>query len=354
VTARLLLVDAVRDPLASYSGPEWERILTEALTGALLGVIEERVKGEAARLPKAVREQLEGVAAVADYNRRLLSWEVNRIALALKDVKGPVVLLKGAAYHMRGLEGVKGRLASDVDILVPKDQIAETEAALRLAGWVPLQYGAYNEHYYREWMHEIPPLQNVERGTYIDVHHTILPETGRLRPDTERLFANAEALPGTGLHTLSPADMVLHTIVHCFQDGDLNSRLRDLYDIHGLLTDFGREPGFWDKLFEASDAHGFSRPLFYGLYFAERLFGTVLPPEVRARARRHAPVMPVMAAMRFMVPRALMPPRLEGLPVSFHVSRFCLFLRSHWLKMPPLMLMRHLFTKFLMRRTGRA
>ena len=343
-----VLVSVLREPQRMQALPfdQWEELIAEGLTAALLGIMarESQARGFD-RLPEAVRRQFEGVNNVAEYNRRLLSWEANRIDMALRGVDCPVILLKGAAYHARGLTSLRGRLASDVDILVPKERIADVEAALKRAGWSGVEYSDYDQHYYREWMHEIPPLQNDDRGTYIDVHHTILPETGRLKPDTERLFANARPIEGSRLFTLSDADLTLHTIVHCFQDGDLNARLRDLVDIDGLLRDFGQRPEFWNELFEASDAHGFGRPLFYALYFSRDLLDTPIPDEVMDRARKHAPSWAVMALMRFAVPRALMPPTMIGLPRHVEWAKTMLLARSHWLKMPPVMLMKHLTRK---------
>ena len=343
-----LLVSVLREPQRMPTLPRdrWEELITEGLTAALLGIMarESHVHG-LDRLPDAVRRQFEGVDNVAEYNRRLLSWEANRIDMALRDVDCPVILLKGAAYSARGLPSLKGRLASDVDILVPKERIADVEGALQIAGWSAVEYSDYDQHYYREWMHEIPPLKNDDRGTYVDVHHTILPETGRLQPDTGRLFANARPIEGSRLMTLSDADLTLHTIVHCFQDGDLDARLRDLVDIHGLLTDFGERPGFWDELFEASDAHGFGRPLFYALHFSRDLLGTPIPDAVMERAKERAPGWLAMALMRFAVPRALMPPTIMGLPRHVDWARTMMLARSHWLKMPPVMLLKHLTRK---------
>ena len=40
-------------------------------------------------------------------------------------------------------------------------------------------HSAYDQRYYREWMHELPPLLHVRRQTALDVHHAIAPETAR-------------------------------------------------------------------------------------------------------------------------------------------------------------------------------
>jgi len=348
------MVAALREParMMALSAPDWEDVIAQGLTGALQGVLAGKARGlaEFEALPRAVRHQFEAVEAVTAYNRRVLAWEANRIDLALRDVGCPVVLLKGAAYNARRLPSLAGRLASDVDILVPKEHIAAVEATLKAAGWRSMPYSDYDEHYYREWMHEIPPLQNIDRGTYVDVHHTILPETGRLKPDVDRLFREAEPIEGSNLLTLCDADMTLHTVVHCFQDGEFAGRLRDLVDVDGLLRDFGQRDGFWQRLMEASDAHGFGRPLYYALHFCRRLLGTGVPAEVWAHLERHKPNPLALAVMNHAVPRAVMPSRMFPATAQVRLAQTLLLARSHWLKMPPLLLLRHLTRKAVVRR----
>src|SRR3546814_20826851 len=96
-------------------------------------------------------------------------------------------------------------------------------------------------------MHELPPLIHKERDRMIDVHHTILPLTARQTPDAEAMIADSVAL-GDGLFVLSPEDMVLHCVAHLFADGDLAGGLRNLWDFHCLLEDFGSDALFLSKL----------------------------------------------------------------------------------------------------------
>ena len=122
-------------------------------------------------------------------------WEVHCLERALADFP-KVVLLKGAAYTVADLPAARGRIFSDVDLMVPKDRIAEAETTLRNHGWVAGATNAYDQRYYRTWMHQIPPLTHFRRETVIDVHHTIVPETARTPVAAGRLFDAARKLPG--------------------------------------------------------------------------------------------------------------------------------------------------------------
>ena len=86
-----------------------------------------------------------------------------------------VVLLKGAAYIALGLPLAEGRRIADIDILTEKQNLRAAERELIFYGWAKTKTDDYDQRYYREWMHEIPPLQHRQRGTVVDVHHNILP-----------------------------------------------------------------------------------------------------------------------------------------------------------------------------------
>ena len=249
---------------------------------------------------------------------------------------------------------VRGRLFADLDLMVPLAQIDAVEQALVAHGWLRMQIDPYDDRYYRVWMHEIPPLRHRERKTEIDLHHTILPRTSRLKPDPALLLAAARPWEDPGLHVLAPTDMVLHSLVHLFLEGDPveGLRLRDLVDVSDLLAHFGRETGFWDLLVPRARELGLQRPLYYGLRFARSVLGTEVPAAVAAEAEFGAPMAPVRWLMDWLVPLAMLPEHPDFPRRSAAVARWLLYLRSHWLRMPPLLLVRHLGYKAWLRMRG--
>jgi hypothetical protein len=105
-----------------------------------------------------------------------------------------------------------------------------------LHGWSSAKTSAYDQRYYRRWMHELPPLKHNSRQTVLDVHHAILPTTARLKPDSRKLLAAATPIAGRpDLAVLSPVDMVLHSAAHLFCNEDVGNSLRDLVDLDCLL-----------------------------------------------------------------------------------------------------------------------
>jgi len=241
-----------------------------------------------------------------------------------------------------------------VDFMVPKETLPAVEAALLEHGWGPVKLDAYDQRYYRTWMHELPPLHHRDRHTVVDVHHSILPESGRLRPDARRLLAAARPIGVPGLEVLAPAHMVLHSAVHLFQDGDFRGGLQGLIDLDSLLRHFGARDGFWDELLLEAAELGLQRPLFYALRFAQRLLRTPVPAEAAGAAHTRKPPWPVSAIMDTLVTSALRPESPERADWRTPVALWLLYVRSHWLRMPPLLLAGHVLRKAFRGQAGSA
>jgi hypothetical protein len=220
------------------------------------------------------------------------------------------------------------------------------ENALNIRGWSTTHHNAYDQRYYREWMHELPPLRHNTRMTVLDVHHAILPLTARLKPASAKLLAASRPLAGHDrLRVLCPADMVLHSATHLFHNEELSHGLRDLTDLDILLRHFGPEPGFWEELPHRAAELDLSRPLYYGLRFASHFLGTPVPSEAHHRADTGRPPRITGRLMEALYDRALRPVAARDAGAITLLARDALYVRAHWLRMPPLLLIRHLGTK---------
>ena len=140
------------------------------------------------------------------------------------------------------------------------------------------------------------------------------------------------------LFTLAPADMVLHSAAHTFHDGEINLAIRDVTDVHDLLVHFGAEDGFWDGLVQRARELDLSRPLFYALRYASMLLDTHVPETVMRALDNLAPSRLALAVMDRLVPRVLVPDHPDHPSRTTGEAAFLLYARSHWLKMPPLLL----------------
>ncbi len=364
-----LLVDALRDPAiaSDLDAQGWTELLSMARAEQLLGTLAERFKIES--VPPKVAEILAEARVNADYQRRSALWEADCARRALAGYGGKVVLLKGTAYVAAGLKAGEGRSIGDLDILVARDDLPQVEEALLAAGWEWVKPDPYDDAYYRDHMHELPPLIHKERDRMIDVHHTILPLTARRRPDARAMLADANCLPSRlregpgegqsnsrhisdppltavasqrlrlpasgreGLYILSPTDMVCHSAAHLFADGELDGGLRNLWDIHCLLGQFSSAE-FWVQLRSRASLHQLSEPVERAVRLAHQLYGTQIPKDWAGWHRQD----------KWFVAR-LTACDSWGRPTRKFI-RLLFYIRSHWLRMPPLMLARHLWVKW--------
>jgi hypothetical protein len=350
VTLDPIVLQAFRQPerLSAFSLAEWDLLLRQAANANLLASLAVMVKdrGLLERIPEQAQEHLAWVQTLALRHRQAVLWEAKQIESALAQVATPIVYLKGAAYVKAGLSLSRGRLFSDIDIMVPKALIGQVEAALMMQGWASTHHDAYDQRYYRTWMHELPPMQHIKRQSVIDVHHAILPETAADRPDPDKLLSNARVVGNDGrVKVLAPVDMLLHSAVHLFYDGEWDHGLRDLVDIQHLVEQYGAEPGFWTKLIERAKELELTRPLFYAMRYLAKLLDAPIPQGAMQAITFAQPNALLMRLMDALFMRALLPLHESCGDSLSGTARFMLYIRGNWLRMPPILLARHLFHK---------
>jgi hypothetical protein len=355
MTRRDLVSAALTAPMAvvSWSLADWDLLIRQARRANLLprlaAILEDH--GLIGQIPPQAGAHLQAAALVPRRQDKAVRWETRQILDAIAATGTKLILLKGAAYVMAGLPAARGRVFSDMDILVPRAALAEVESALMKHGWMTTHHNAYDQRYYRRWMHELPPMQHATRQSVIDVHHSILPQTARLKPDVEKLRAAAVAVAGIpNLYVLAPEDMVLHSATHLFHDGELDNGLRDLTDLDALLREFSGRPDFWQRLPARAAELDLLRPLFYALRYTNRILGTPVPAKAIQTAGAGKPPRLLLCLMDAIFLRALRPDHPSAADMWAPAARSLLYLRSHWLRMPPLLLAYHLTVKALRRK----
>lgn len=327
---------------------EWDILVRLARATGLLARLAYmfRQQGCEGDVPPAIRWHFDAAEALASKQQIAVRWELEQLRRALADLKGSPIVLKGAAYVAAGLPACEGRMFNDIDILVPREHLGEAESLLMLAGWHPTDLSEYDKRYYRRWMHEIPPLQHIQRETIIDLHHAILPDTARYHPDSSKLRSRAVPLAELpGVYVLAAEDRILHSATHLFHDGELPHGLRDLSDLDLLIRDAATHPGFWNRLTTRAEELQLTRPLFYALRYARYFVDTPIPDEISEQLRPAAPNRALLGAMDRIFTRALAPMHVSCEDCFTPAARMAAFIRAHWLRMPPHLLIPHLFHK---------
>ncbi len=300
-------------------------------------------QGVIEKLPAEVQTRFQTAQIYSRYRSRLIRWEMNRLQRALRGTDYEVIALKGGAYLLLNLPFAESRLAADLDILVPASDLSKFELLLREQGWEPENLSEYDQRYYRQWMHEIPPMRHRERKIELDVHHALLPLTAKLRVNSDLLFESAIPVEGSRFKVLCPEDMMLHAVIHLFYDSDLDTRIRDLLDLDELLRIFyGTDQDAWARLSERTKQHGLERPLFYALRYCRQLLDTQTPEGIRLDER---PAKFTTFLMDSLVTKSLLPDLPEEKNSFNRLARWLLYVRSHYLRMPLKLLLPHLIYK---------
>lgn len=338
--------------LRGLMAPDWDLLIRQGRRANLLGRLAYLLAGHRLldAVPDAPRQHLLSAMQLAERQTIAVRWEVECLLKAFEGKGVPLILLKGAAYAMAGLPASVGRVFSDVDIIVPRRLLGDAEGALMQHGWRGAETSDYDQRYYRKWMHEIPPMTHVRRGTTVDLHHSILPETARVKVKADALFDKITPIPGyPGVHVLQPTDMVLHSATHLFHEGELENGQRDLFDLDSLLRHCGTVAGFWQSLAPRARELGLTRPLYYAIRCATGMLGTPVPADVVKAAREAQPQALVGRGMDFCYGRALRPMHASCDDPWTRLARGAIYIRSHWLRMPLPLLMVHLGRKALLR-----
>lgn len=358
MTAAEALVLALRDPGASagFDAATWTGVLTAARAEQLIGSLAHRLSG--LDVPPKVAAILADARDSAEQGRTQALWEAEMARRALAPLGIPVVLLKGTAYVAAGLAAGQGRSIGDLDILIPRESLDVAERALLAAGWEWVKPDPYDDAYYRQWMHELPPLIHRDRDRMIDVHHTILPLTAKPKPDATALIEYSVGLSdglrlgpsidwsdrlreSPGLRVLSPAGMIVHAAAHLIADGDMAGGLRNLWDIDRLFREFADgDPQFTLTVLEEEWQHGLYPHVRRALRLACQIFGTPLQSSEPLNSERFVE-RPIDRLFRGRVLAR------DGWGRQTRAAtRFGFYVRSHALRMPPGMLVRHLWIKW--------
>ena len=348
--SRNLLVRTLRSPdaITLLSLSEWDSLVRQARAAGLLARLAHRFRqhGLSAAIPAEARWHFDAAETLASKQLASVRWELQQLGAALADFDSPLIVLKGAAYVAANLPAGEGRLFNDIDILVPRERLPQVESSLMLAGWHTTGLSEYDKRYYRRWMHEIPPMQHIQRATVINVHYAILPDTARFYPDFAKLRSRAVAMDGLPrVCVLAAEDRVLHSATQLFHDGELPHGLRDLTDLDLLLRDVALDRDFWPRLTARADELQLSRSLFYALRYLRHFLDTPVPDSMMTTLDSAAPNRATLALMDHVFTRALAPQHASCADAFTPVARLAAFVRAHWLRMPAHLLLPHLFHK---------
>lgn len=346
-----LLVQVLKDPhtIKNLDDAQFDILTCQARSSSLLGRLYYlfTVHNLLSDIPHYVLWHYQAAAQITDRLKKNALREVQELSKALNERGIKTTFLKGAAYQVSGIDCHHGRLMSDIDILVDKMHLDTVKGLLLKFGWITTPMDDYDQQYYRQWMHEIPPLRHIERNTTLDIHHNILPLTNKNSPIASKLntrVVNHEWC--AEINVLIPTDMIIHSAVHLFTESEFNHALRDLSDLHLLITEFSiNNSEFAIQLIERANELGLSRYLWLALTLVKQVFDTEFEYSVIEKLKYKPPTKLHKNILLFSYTQVFLPDHRSCKTWKVGIATEILFWRSHLIKMPLRILVPHLIKK---------
>ncbi|MDF2177328.1 nucleotidyltransferase family protein [Aliiglaciecola sp. CAU 1673] len=337
-----LIIEVLKYPesVLEYNSTDWQIILSQGYRHRLLGrlfcLLSDKQLND--HIPEALRWHFQSMQHLSLAHSRDMHIEKLKIEKALKMVGVQPVFLKGLAYDLAKDASSKGRLYADVDIYIPREQIPAAEHALKLNGWFQEEMADYDVAYYRNWMHEIPPLVHKERAVTLDVHHHLLPLTCRFAFSVDKLN-----LSKAGGHlVLDRDDRILHSACHLFMETEFNKGLRDLSDLDLMFRQHaGADENFWFSITSRADELGLGRLFFYALRYCHQILGTPVPQQILEKCHRQWAPSFGLSVLDWLFTKVLTEPVNANSRFALRSAHYLMFIRGHWLKMPLHILLYH-------------
>lgn len=323
----------------SASPQQWTDFINEARQYALLGscYFLAQDAGLWSRIPAAVQNHLISGFHYAEKQKITLLNEMMELEKIFADSGIPALLVKGVGYRVGGYAFARGRVFSDIDLLVPNSHFSEALEKLKGAGYLEFNMSAYDRRYYLRWSHQHPPLTHFLRGANIDLHHHIFPVSSHENIQVESMVENAIRLLDSAFSVPSPAHLFMHAAVHLFYQDETHKLVKDLVDLYLLYQEVTTRQSFSDLVAAAQQSNA-QAAVFYALTTLQQVFSVQLPEEARQLA-------PAASRYRRWQMQFLLTHLLDSASWWHRPAHFFWFVRGHLLKMGPLTLLYHSVAK---------
>jgi hypothetical protein len=344
LTSVLTRPETVRE----YGSTELNRLLSQARRASMMAKLDACLHDAqlVPTLPAVAQAVLEGSRVYVAYLQRRLDFELSALARSTADLPFPIVLLKGAAYFAAQNPAARGRGVRDIDILVARKHLPALEARLQQHGWRPKDnLSSYDDHYYRDLSHELPPLRHPEHDFELDVHHNVLPPVHRLSADIEAFLAAAVPLDDWPFHVPAGPDQLIHSAIHLTLGDDFQSGLRDLHDISLLAGELARSGIGAGQILERAAALGITQATADALNACARHFGDIMGTDDGPCDR--AGTLP-RRLMAWAIDQTVFNDAPDG-NVASAAARAVIWWRAQYLRMPVRTLISHALRKSLQR-----
>ena len=354
---RPLVISTIIDPkiAATFSSQEWNLLLQQARSSRLQLRLLALLKAHdlIQHVPVKILKAFENEKYRVNYLTTQTHKEVELLNEVLREKNIVPIYLKGAAYVLSNLPVSAQRLYSDIDVLLDKQDIEDAEFLLKCEGFVSEKTNDYDQKYYRLYMHEIPALRHLDRGTVLDLHHNILPVCGEHPVNIDLIkqyttsFTDAR---NNEYKVLQPHAMFLHASVHLFNESEFDKGLRDLHDLASMYSDFtSQDNEFVEKVIDLAVQTELTKALYYSFQSIQHLLNISLSDSASQFVLNVRGQIRFPALYDYIFERVLIPYHKSCDSPSVTLAKFLAYCRGHLLRMPLRLLIPHLTRKSWLR-----
>jgi hypothetical protein len=235
----ILLFKSPENFVLNATHSQWTLLISEARQQALLGSIYFLLRDLEllAKVPSSVFNHLVTGFHYAEKQKNTLLQEMLELEQVFQGAEYPCILVKGVGYRLSGLAMARGRIFSDIDLLIPHTDFKDALSRLVDAGYLESGMSDYDRRYYIQWSHQHPPLTHFLRGANIDLHHHIFPVASNSGLAIEPMLTHSEKLAGSVFSVPSLPYLLVHASVHLFYQEETHKLVKDLCDLKQIYQE---------------------------------------------------------------------------------------------------------------------
>lgn len=193
--------------------------------------------------------------------------ELAKVLEAFNKIGVSTIVLKGALLLETVYRDIGTREINDLDLLIHKEDLPNATETLSKLGY---SFCGTNEGTHAVYSKDIL----VELHWDLVNKHSPAQKFAFGEVDVDKIWESAIRVKvvSKDAFTMSPEDLIIYLSCHLLKE--FYSDPKWLGDIHAVIDTFNI---VWDSLVKRSKEFKVSKPVYYALYYANRLFGTPIP-----------------------------------------------------------------------------
>ncbi|PPA69224.1 nucleotidyltransferase domain-containing protein [Jeotgalibacillus proteolyticus] len=254
-----------------YSELDWELFMQLTLHHRVYPVLTPKLKRLGDRVPSHVTNELTHLFRRNTFQMLHLTAEMEQLSQLFTEQHIPLLFLKGPTLAHELYSDISLRTSSDLDFIVPIDELEKAEKILLDRGYEKDDYiqTVLNDW---KWRHHHVTYFHPKKKLKAEIHWRLNPGPSK-EPDFTALWNRkiTSGLTKTPVYTLGREDMFLFLVSHGSRHGW--SRLRWLMDIHQLLN----QKVNWKRSFSHLEKYDYLRAGGQAVYLSSSVFGSPVP-----------------------------------------------------------------------------